>query len=239
MVTERPTYKLETFEGPLDLLLSLIEKHQLDIYDIEISVLTEQYIAYIESARENQTYLTAEFIEMASHLLYIKSRLLLPAEDEEEDPKATLEAMLIEYQRYKRVAQEMQKTYIGNLVFFRSEEPYGLPAVSPEYSSSVERITDALERISVRNERMAPLPMNSFKRIVGTKFVSVPSKIISVMKNLIKRGRMKFLNLFDNSDGRSGIVATFLAVLELLRHGRVDIVEDGSSTEIVYIGKEK
>lgn len=240
-MTEKPTYKLETFEGPLDLLLSLIEKHKLDIYDIEISLLTEQYLAYIRAAQEENTALTADFLDMASQLLYIKSRSLLPSEEEEEDPKEALEAMLIEYAKYKKLAEELKPNYIGHLLFWRQAEPEGLPAISPEYSSSPDRLIEAYSRIIERNERKKPVPMSAFRRLVGTKFVSVPSKVISVMKLLFKKGRARFVSLFSYEDGRSGIVATFLALLELLRSGRIDIEDtdgDPANAEVIFNGKK-
>jgi len=241
MITEKPTYKLETFEGPLDLLLSLIEKHKLDIYDIEISLLTQQYMEYIEAAQQQNTELTANFLEMASHLLYIKSCSLLPSDEPEEDPKEALEAMLIEYAKYKKLAGKMKEGYIGHLIFARQSEPEGLPVLSPEYSSSADRLIEAYSRIIERNDRKKPVPVSAFRKLVGTKFVSVPSKVIFVLKRLMKRGSAKLRTLFNADDGRSGIVATFLAVLELLRHGRVDIKQDsptGEDVEIVFLGKE-
>lgn len=241
MITAKPTYKLETFEGPLDLLLSLIEKHKLDIYDIEISLLTQQYIAYIEAAQEQNTELTANFLEMASHLLYIKSCSLLPSDEPEEDPKEALEAMLIEYAKYKKLAAKMKEGYIGHLLFARQSEPEGLPVLSPEYSSSVDRLNEAYLRIIERNDRKKPVPVSAFKKLVGTKFVSVPSKVIFIMKRLMRRGTARLRSLFNADDGRSGIVATFLALLELIRHGRVDIQGDsvtGEDPEIVFVGKK-
>ena len=107
IMTETPTYKFEVFEGPLDLLLSLIEKHKIDIYDIQISLLLEQYMLYIKEAKERNWDLTADFIEMAARLMYIKSYSLLPpkeGEEEEEDPKLDLERMLRAYAKYKQIS---------------------------------------------------------------------------------------------------------------------------------------
>ena len=107
-----PTYKLEVFEGPLDLLLSLIEKHKIDIYDIQISLLLEQYLDYIDRAQQQDWNLTADFIEMAARLTYIKSYALLPQEEteEDEDPKQTLEQMLQQYAKYKNLSQQLRQT---------------------------------------------------------------------------------------------------------------------------------
>lgn len=237
---EKISYKLEVFEGPLDLLLSLIEKHKLDIFDIEISVLTEQYMEYIRSAKETNTALTAEFLEMASHLLYIKSCALLPSTDEEEDPKEALEQLLIEYAKYKKISLVLKDKYIGNLIFMRKSIPADLPTLSPDLSSNTDALLAAYARIVERNDRRKPIPMSSFKRLVGTKVISVSSKIVSVLKKLVKNGKTRFRSLFKDAHSRSGIVATFLAVLELIRGGRVDVVQSDSNDndmDIVYLGK--
>lgn len=237
---EKISYKLEVFEGPLDLLLSLIEKHKLDIFDIEISVLTEQYMEYIRSAKETNTALTAEFLEMASHLLYIKSCALLPSTDEEEDPKEALEQLLIEYAKYKKISLVLKDKYIGNLIFMRRSIPADLPTLSPDLSSNTDALLAAYARIVERNDRRKPIPMSSFKRLVGTKVISVSSKIVSVLKKLVKNGKTRFRSLFKDAHSRSGIVATFLAVLELIRGGRVDVVQSDSNDndmDIVYLGK--
>ena len=121
-MTTAPTYKFEVFEGPLDLLLSLIEKHKIDIYDIKISLLLEQYMLYIKEAKERNWDLTADFIEMAARLMYIKSYSLLPpkeGDEEEEDPKLDLERMLRAYAKYKQLSEQMREDYIGNKIFFR------------------------------------------------------------------------------------------------------------------------
>ena len=124
------TYKFEVFEGPLDLLLSLIEKHKIDIYDIKISLLLEQYMLYIKEAKERNWDLTADFIEMAARLMYIKSYSLLPpkeGDEEEEDPKLDLERMLRAYAKYKQLSEQMREDYIGNKIFFRDVRQEGLP----------------------------------------------------------------------------------------------------------------
>ena len=122
-------FKLEVFEGPLDLLLSLIEKNKIDIYDIEIHILTDQYLAYIEEAnRQGILELTASFIEMASRLnVYKNLAHYYPKEEDEEDPKATLEEMLQQYAKYKQVSEFLKTKYIGNRIFFREVTPLFLP----------------------------------------------------------------------------------------------------------------
>lgn len=231
---EKINFKLETFEGPLDLLLSLIEKNKIDIYDIEIFLLAEQYMEYISLAEKYDISLAADFIEMASQLMYIKSCSLLPKQEDEEDPKAMLEAMLQEYAKYKKVSKILKEKYIGNLIFFREEIPADLPALSNETPTNISLLVEAYDRVLMRNERKKPVPMSTFKKIVASKFVTVSSKIVFVLKKLFKGGKTSLYGLFRGSDGRSEIVATFLAVLELVRHGRIDIKDtDTEDTEIV------
>lgn len=227
-------FKLEIFEGPLDLLLSLIEKNKIDIYDIEIHVLTDQYMAYLEEASKQNMELTASFIEMASRLMYIKSCSLLPREEDEEDPKATLEEMLQQYAKYKQVSVFLKERYVGHRLFFREVIPTGLPA--PFDKDTLPEIAD-LQRAYLkaidRNERRKPVPVSAFKKLVATRFVSVPSKIIFILKKIFKSGRIKFRQLFTGEQDRSEIVATFLAMLELMHTGRIDVSDpDVKNSEI-------
>ena len=153
-MTTAPTYKFEVFEGPLDLLLSLIEKHKIDIYDIKISLLLEQYMLYIKEAKERNWDLTADFIEMAARLMYIKSYSLLPpkeGDEEEEDPKLDLERMLRAYAKYKQLSEQMREDYIGNKIFFRDVRQDGLPKPPQEYNYEAER----LEKIYRKNAFIA------------------------------------------------------------------------------------
>ncbi|PWM43100.1 MAG: hypothetical protein DBX47_07315 [Clostridiales bacterium] len=233
------TYKLEVFEGPLDLLLDLIEKHQLDIYDIKISLLTEQYMLYIEEAREQDWNLTADFIEMAARLLYIKSYSLLPVqEDEEEDPKADLEQLLRDYAMYKRISQDLKDEYIGAQIFFREVVPTGLPKPPANYNYAADRLELAYRRV-VSSFAAKNITPKTFNRLIGTKIVSVNSRILYVLKKVRRQSRVRFEAFFDECQSRSEIIATFLAILELLRAGRLDTDENGDdiimilNTEVV------
>ena len=228
------SFKLEIFEGPMDLLLNLIEKHKIDIYDIEISLLTKQYMEYIQAAEQYNLDLAADFLEMASRLMYIKSCSLLPKQqdDEEEDPKALLERMLIEYAKHKKAAAFLKEKYIGNLLFFRERIPAGLPPVYDGFPEQKDLLA-AYERIIERNERKKPVPSSAFRKLVGTRFVTVASKVLFVLKNLFRTGKTSMKSLFLKNRDRSEIVATFLALLELIRCGRVDVEEKDGDTDLV------
>lgn len=237
-----PTYRLEGFEGPLDVLLTLIERHKIDIYNIEISLLLEQYLKWMDDAREKNLEITADFLEMASRLVYIKSCSLLPkAEDEEEDPKWLLEQMLIEYAKYKRVALQMRPKYQGDKILFKDHAPTDLP--KPDYEAGKESslLLETYVKLMKRHKDRIHPPKESFDRIVKTQFISVGTKIVSVMRVLVKRSRSSFKSLFRGSKSRSEIVATFLALLELMRSGRVEVLdtENENDPEIRLIRNKK
>ena len=232
-------FKLEIFEGPLDLLLSLIEKNKIDICDIEISVLLEQYMEYLEQARMMELDLAADFLEMASTLVYIKSRTLLPKEeDEEEDPKLALERQLIEYAKCKKAAAFLAENSMWGKIFFRETEPDDLPKIAQEYRYSPRKIMESYAAVIRRLNGKKPLSPSNFSKIIGTKFISVGTKIISLLRILLKKTTVSFKKLFKGMDSRSEIVATFLAVLELIRSGRVDI-SDGEDPDITLIRNKK
>ena len=169
-MTETPTYKFEVFEGPLDLLLSLIEKHKIDIYDIQISLLLEQYMLYIKEAKERNWDLTADFIEMAARLMYIKSYSLLPpkeGEEEEEDPKLDLERMLRAYAKYKQISEQMRGDYIGNRIFFRDVRQEGLPKPPQNYNYEAERLEKIYRRLMIKYSAKR-LSSRRFQALIGT-----------------------------------------------------------------------
>ena len=234
---EAQTYKFEVFEGPLDLLLSLIEKHKIDIYDIKISLLLEQYMLYIKEAKERNWDLTADFIEMAARLMYIKSYSLLPpkeGDEEEEDPKLDLERMLRAYAKYKQLSEQMREDYIGNKIFFRDVRQEGLPKPPQEYNYEAERLEKIYRRLMIKYSAKT-LSSRSFQALIGTKVVSVGSRIVYVEERLSGGKPVMFHSLFTSCKSRSEIVATFLAVLELLRNGRIDMEDDGDDIALELI----
>ncbi len=237
-----PTYRLDGFEGPLDVLLTLIERHKIDIYNIEISLLLEQYLKWMEDIREKNLEITADFLDMASRLVYIKSCSLLPkTEEDEEDPKWLLEQMLIEYAKYKRVALQMRPKYQGDKIFFRETAPKDLP--KPDYEGGKESslLQATYLRLMKRHRDRIHPPKESFDKIVKTQFIAVGTKIVSVMRVLVKKTKAPFKTLFRDAKSKSEIVATFLALLELMRSGRVDVkeTEDRNNPEIRLIRSKR
>lgn len=220
-----PTYRFDGFEGPLDVLLTLIERHKIDIYNVEISLLLEQYLAWLDEARKNDLAVTADFLEMASRLVYVKSCSLLPKHDgdEEEDPKLLLEQMLIEYAKYKRIALKLRPAYQGDRIWFRERPPEDLPKPDYAENNEAEQLRKTYRRL-LKKQHLRNLPADgAFDGIVRTQFISVGEKIVSVLRVLIRKAKTPFSSVFRGMKSRSEIVATFLALLELIRNGRVEV----------------
>ena len=220
-------FKLDMFEGPLDLLLHLINKHKLDIHDIEISVLLDQYLEYMAALDHEDLEDAADFLEMAARLVYIKAVSLLPVENEGEALKKELEGSLIEYSLCKMAAARLRESYIGGEVFVR--EPVKLP-VNKTFTGEKDPMSllEAYLGIGEKARKMRPLRAEIFRPIVSHKIVSVTSKIIHVLKMLFTEGVCELERLYDGSETKSERVAVFLAVLELTKSGRIFLDDDNS-----------
>ena len=229
-------FKLDAFQGPLDLLLHLISKHKLNICDIEISLLLDQYLEYMNQLDEQDYESAGEFLEMAARLIYIKTVSLLPQPEEAEELKKDLEGQIIEYSICKKAAEMLKEQYVGNDVFVRN--PVAV-IVDKTYTRVHEPdvLYNAYMGISAKSRSSKPLRAEMFSPIVSKKIVSVTSKIIFVLKKLYKTGVYNMSGLYDGVTEKSEKVATFLAVLELTKSGRIYINDD--NTEIRFIRKEK
>lgn len=225
--TEKLTFKLEQFEGPLDLLLFLISKHKLNIYEIEIAKLLEQYLASIDEAQFQNMEVASEFLEMASRLVYLKTIALLPRhEEEEEQLRQELTGQLLEYQACKRVALLLASHNRSADLFVR--EPAALETdFTYALTHSPNDLIAAYFMAMGKAQKRMPPPVTAFSGIVKHRIVSVTSKIIFVLKRLYKQRLVRFESLFETGD-RSELVATFLAVLELVKSKRVSVSEDNS-----------
>lgn len=217
-------YKLDTFEGPLDLLLTLIKKNKVSIYDIPIVEITEQYLEAIEGIDEEKIENTSEFLVMAANLLYIKSKMLLPKneEEEEEDPREELAQRLAEYQKFKEASQELRKTeFSSKYMVFRDEEKIEFPV--PEYNRNhtITELTDAFNSILARKIRKEKPTKRAFSGIVGREKVSVDDMVEKICKTLRKSKKVQFKTLFREDDSKPEMIATFLAVLEMIRMSRL------------------
>ena len=221
------SFKLDVFEGPLDLLLTLIKEHKLNIYDIEITLLLEQYLEYINNAEYEDYEEASDFLEMAARLIYIKTCSLLPHDEEARQLKKELEGRLIEYSMCKSAANNLKRNFAGGEIFVR--QPVKLP-VNKEYSRlhKKEELYNAYMGLSAKSRKAKPLRASVFEPIVSKKIVSVTSKIIYVLKKLYKSGEFEMSHLYDGMTEKSEQVATFLAVLELTKSGRIYLNDDNS-----------
>lgn len=227
---EEMTFHLENFEGPLDLLLALISKNKMDLHDIPILTLIDQYTALIEQARDKLD-LASEFIEMAARLVEMKSYLLLPRSEEAERMKQELTGQLIEYELCKKKAGELRQMALDTVIAVRRPlEVEQDTSYTLRHSPWV--LQQAWATLMGRGKEKQPPSTERFDPIVTAPIVSVASRVMYVLRGMV-RGRLGRLEqLFLKSDSRSTTVATFLAVLELVRHGRVQIGEDADLTMV-------
>ena len=215
-------YKLEVFEGPMDLLLHLISKHKLNINDIPIVELVNQYLDYVRQMEDADFDIAGDFLEMAARLIYIKTVSLLPMHEEAEKLKTELTGELIEYRDCKLMAEKLSKQTDGFNRYVRDPQP-GYINYDYERFHEGEELLNAYIAAAGRAQRKLPPPIDSFKVIVARKFVNVASKISTVMRKLWSGKKVKFLKLFEGAETKSDLVATFLAVLELAKTKKISI----------------
>ena len=242
-----PQYKLEIYEGPLDLLLALISKNKIDISDIPIALILEQYLAYLDEMRSFDLEISGEFIVMASELMLIKSRMLLPKPPEEdaEDPREQIARALIEYKRAKEAMPMLNERYryFGGRVVKDSEviDTSG----DPVDDMDVELLKKAFDRIIQRTREMPRMEKASelaIQRLLAARVVPVSERIAHVMRSLYRKGPQTLETLLLECDSRSSLIATFLGILELMRSQRVklkyadeDYTDAASKPELVLL----
>lgn len=232
------SYKLEGFEGPLDLLLQLIARNKLNIYDIELSVLIDQYLEQIELFKAEEMELESEFLEMASRLLYIKTVSLLPKHDEIVQLKEELTGALLEYMVCQQMAQKLSLMQGGFDRFVRKPEELEFDKTY-ELTHSAEVMYASYLAAVGRGQRKIPPSTAPFTKIVAKKIFAVSTKIVFVIRNLWTGGSKKLSSLYKTANSRSELVATFLAVLELCKANRVRVDGDSDSAEITLIKERK
>lgn len=231
-------FKIPVFEGPLDLLLHLVQKHKIDLTDIPIAEITAQYIAYLNEMQKMDMEITGEFLSMASHLLYIKSRELLPKTEveEEDDPKEELEMRLRLYKEAKEAAAELEKLQFSTIDnYFKAPEKLGSAPIVNE-NIPIEKLLEAFRTLSERIEEKAPPKAETFSEVIRTQRVSLSEELRRV-GNFFKKGERKpFAAVFEGVTTRDGRIATFLAILHLVSRGRILIRE--KKNEIYLCGGE-
>ena len=214
---------LEAFEGPLDLLLYLIRRQNLDILDIDVSDITEQYMQYVELMDALQFELAAEYLLMAAMLAEIKSRMLLPRqvadEEDEEDPRAQLIRRLQEYERFKKAAEDIDELpRVDRDVFLTSAAPPEIERIRPEPEVGLQEILVAFAEVMAR--------ANMFEsHHIQREALSTRERMSQVLERLSGESFMPFVSLFKAEEGRMGVVVTFLAIMELIKESLVEIVQ--------------
>lgn len=214
---------LETFQGPLDLLLYLIKKENLDILNIPIAEVTKQYIQYVDIMKTLNLELAAEYLVMAALLAEIKSRMLLPRpvdlQTDEEDPRALLIRRLQEYEQIKLAAENLDKLpQLGRDIFPASVEvlQQDIPRPQPEIimKDLLLAFMDVMQRAS-----------HNAKHAIAREPLSIRDRMSHVLQTIKSNGYTKFQDLFNTSEGKMGVVVTFIAILELLKQSLIDIVQ--------------
>lgn len=223
--TNKYNLKLENFEGPLDLLCHLIDKNKMDIYDINLSEITDQYIEYINNMEEMNLEVTSEFLVMASTLLYIKSKNLLPnqVEDEKELTEEELLHRIIEYKKYKEITARFREMYTkGGMTFFKAPEQIELPKQKLEVEYNKEKISDAYAEILEKSALRLNQNAKNIEKIAITETYTVGEKVKDMFRALLHHKKFVFNNLFSNKKcSKPEIVTAFTGLLELSRRSKV------------------
>ncbi len=232
---DKLSYKLESFEGPLDLLLHLIAKNKLNIYDINICELVSQYLDCINKMKEQDMDLSSDFLEMASRLVYIKSVSLLPKDNESEQLKDKLSGELIGYRTVKLLAAELAKNTDGFSKFVRRPD---MPEVDQTYVLTHDSGVLSHWYLAAvgRGLRRLPPPTTAFEPLVKKPVIPVSAKIVYIMRRLFNGVKVKYKSIFSEVKSKSEAVATFLAVLELIRGGRIAMDDEDN---LKMAGKDK
>lgn len=248
---EQVEFKLESFEGPLDLLLQLIEKNKVDIYDIPIAMITDQYLQYLERLKGMDLDNLSDFLVMACTLLDIKARMLLPKEEDENgeeiDPREELEARLIEYQEYKSKAGEFRnfdERTDGQCV--REEDlPKEVKEYRPEpdYDLLLEKVTleklkDLFELVLKRQEDKVD-PIRASFGTIRTDPVRISDKFEYLTNFGKKKKKFSFQNLMRDQKTKADVVVTFLALLEMIKIGQIKVKQEDTFSEIRLEWDEK
>ena len=212
------TYRLEQFEGPLDLLLSQIQKNKVSITDIPISLICDQYIEYIERAEALDMELASEFIVMASELMLIKSKMLLPkVEEDEEDPRMSLTDALLRYQQAKETSQKLTPLY----AYYSARMVKDTDEITVDKSfvqdQDVSSLCEAVRRIIAYNNTRKKPTTETFAPMISKPVIPVEIKIMSIIKTVESQGAASLMEILESEHSLPDLIASFLGVLELIK----------------------
>lgn len=240
----REQYKiqLDVFEGPLDLLLYLIKKEELDIYDIPIERVTRQYMRYLDLMRMLDLNIAGEFIVMAATLMMVKSRMLLPVderadleEEDEEDPRWDLIKQLVEYKKFKDAADHLQHLELSR------ENVFGREGQDLQWgvdTGTTLKDVGIFDLISAFNEALSKIPKEELTEIFGDRF-TVADKVDSLLAQFKESSKLSFLGILKTMHSRQEMICTFLAILELMKLNKVIAMQDVQFGEMVLVSTDE
>ncbi len=242
--TNKYAIKIENFEGPLDLLCHLIDKNKMDIYDIKINQIADQYIEYLNKMEEMNLDIASEFLVMASTLIYLKSKTLLPKQDDEEEKELTEEELIqriIEYKKYKEIIKKFKKNYEENGdMYFGSREDIELPKQNIEKEYDKEVIPTLYKNLLNRLEQKVNKNAENIQKIAITDTYTVTSKVKEMFKVLIKKNKFVFNKLFSVKEhNKQEVVTAFSGLLEMSRRNKVNTIQEELFDDIVVEKKKK
>ena len=242
--------KLQVFEGPLDLLMHLIDKNQIDIYDIPIVTITEQYMEYINAMQREDMDVTSEFLVMAATLIDIKCKMLLPKEvneeGEEEDPRAELVEKLLEYKMYKYMAYELKDRQMdADLQWFRGKH---LPKEVSDYEMPIDfsdlignatlgKLNEIFQDLLKRQEDKVD-PIRSKFGNIEKEEIDMDAKTLYIKAYIREHKKFSFRQLLEKSHSKTEIIVTFLVVLEEMKLGEIEIEQDDTFADIIITSRK-
>ena len=228
------SYKLDMFEGPMDLLLYLISKRKLSINDVPILDLIEQYLKYVREIQEENLEIASDFLEMAARLVYIKTVSLLPVHEEADKLTEELRGELSEYLDCQIIAGKLSQKAKGFDFYFRIPQEFEEDMTYKRLHEPVELYKAYISAVG-KGKRKLPPPIEAFSGIVARKIVSVTSMISFVLQKLLNKRRQRFSSFFESAESRSEMVATFLAMLTLAKAKKISIEGKGEQTDIILL----
>jgi segregation and condensation protein A len=244
-LTKACTLKLDNFEGPFDLLFHLFEKNQVDIYDIPINVITDQYLDYLYTMQHLDLEIASEFLVMASTLLHIKSKMLLPSKkelaQEELDPREELVRRLIEYKKYKEFTaqlREMEKKW--EMTVFRLPESLDLPVREEVLEIDPQILIQQYIALLDRNKKKINVGAKNITKLIEHEKVSLKSKMREIIKQLFSKASFKFSEIFSiKSRSKTEVVTGFMAILELAKMKKITIVQNKQFSDIHIVSNSE
>ena len=242
--TKKYAIKIDNFEGPLDLLCHLIDKNKMNIYDIELSKITDQYIDYLNKMEELNLEIASEFLIMASTLLYLKSKNLIPKQGEDDEEELTEEELIkqiIEYKKYKEISKKLRESYIiFQNRYFKQEEKVELPKQEIEQKFEKEEIPTIYANLLERTSSKINQNAKNIEKIAITDTYTVASKVKEMFKELIRKKSFNFNKMFSiKKKNKQEVVTAFTGLLELSRRSKVTTEQEKQFGDITVRKKKR